>query len=183
MNNEEILTAALDTWKFKTRNINFNGFEKEDLEQELLIKVFLKVRENYDESKAQLSTYISRIIDNHIKDLFKACSRYKNVARYTSISFDSIYFEDDEDSNLTLKNGDIYLASKEDGYLTIELKNYLDSIYLTDSEKKVVKYLLEGYSKNDIAKILNVSKSRISCIIKNLKNKLKGEYDNYVTSI
>lgn len=174
MNDNEILNTALDVWKFKTKYIDFKGFEEEDLEQDLLIKVFVKVRENYDETKSQISTYISKIVDNHIKDLFIASSRYKNYARYTSESLDTDFNEYERDS---------ILMFKEDEYSTIELKNYLNSLGLTESEKKVIKYLFEGYSKSDIAEILNVSRARISYIIKSLKNKLKGEYDNYVTSV
>lgn len=183
MENNQILNSAINIWRIKTKNISIPSFEKEDLEQDFLIRVLQKIRDNYDESKSQINTYISRIADNHIKNLFRSASQYKNVMRYTAESLDAVYTSDNYSGDETvLLNIDVYCHSTEEGYSEVELKEYIKALKLSAKEELVVNYLMKGYSKSDIAQKLNVSNARISNIINQIKNKLEGEYDRYATS-
>lgn len=144
---------------------NLAGMDTEDIIQELVIKGYLAFK-SYDRNKASVKTYIDIVLRNQLKDLLKKVGSRKNLAFVNAVSIsESVEDEDDIDSP-------VQVGVEENGYNDIEIQDILEKVELTEQEKKVVYLRLQGFDCSEIAKQLNVSKPRISQIMKNLQKKI-----------
>ncbi len=168
MNYEEYVDIALKTLKFKISHLEFLGVEKEDVMQEGMIKL-LKAFKHYDSSKSSPETFISRVIDNKIKDVFKAASTQKNWANYTAVHIESVQ-EDYEEENLEFQ-----LPDEEKGFEDVIFLESLNKIKWTKKEREVINYLLKGYQKKEIAQKMKLTSASISQTCTKIKNKLIAE--------
>ena len=64
------------------------------------------------------------------------------------------------------------LAKFDFGQNTYDLKEELNKIILLNKHKIIIKYLLEGYTKKEIAKVLLVSEPRINQFCNEIKDKI-----------
>lgn len=143
----------------------FAGMETEDVIQEASLKVYCSLR-HYDEEKGQISTFIDRVIENAIKDCYKKCGSIKNLIVVNSDTIAENY-EVSEDSETPSQFG------KEDfGFENAEfIYDLMNNIGLSDREKTVFKLYTKGYGFVEIAKIIGVTKSRMSQIWSGIKDK------------
>lgn len=167
---EEFINTALKIIKKKMSNLEVIGVEKEDLIQNGILKL-LKVFKHYDSSKSSPETFISRVIDNYIKDVFKAALTQKNWANYTAVHIESVQeINDYEEENLEFQ-----LPDEEKGFEDVIFLESLNKIKWTKKEKEVIQYLLKGWQKKEIAEKMNVTSANISYICARIKNKLITE--------
>jgi RNA polymerase sigma factor (sigma-70 family) len=170
MNYEEYVDIALKTLKFKISHLEFLGIEKEDVMQEGMIKL-LKAFKYYDSSKSSPETFISRVIDNKIKDVFKAAASKKNWVTYSAIHIESAQeINDYEEETLEFQ-----LPDEEKGFEDVIFLESLNKIKWTKKEREVINYLLKGYQKKEIAQKLKLTSASISQTCTKIKNKLIAE--------
>jgi RNA polymerase sporulation-specific sigma factor len=165
------LAKAKEKCEQKLRGRKFAGMEKDDVIQEVLIKVH-KSLEKYDSSKAKLSTYIDHVIENMIKDCFKKCGTEKNLTLVNAIELEEIYSWNDEDSE---KVSGLHLGTTDAGYLMVDLSIDISvNLDLTDREREIFNLRTQGYEFVEIAQMLGVSKARISQIWSGILSKLEN---------
>lgn len=167
-NYEEYIETALKIAKLKISHLEVLGVDKEDLIQESMLKL-LKALKHYDSSKSSPATFISRVIDNKIKDVFKAASTQKNWVNYTAVHIESVR-EDCEEENLEFQ-----LPDEEKGFEDVIFLESLNKIKWTKKEREVINYLLKGYQKKEIAQKMKLTSASISQTCTKIKNKLIAE--------
>jgi len=154
----------------KLHNTTFAGMDKEDVIQEILLKVYSVVN-NYDLSKGSITTYLDKIIDNKVKDCLRHASSHTNLVNTNAQSLDIVANYEDQK---TSKSFNIDLRADDSAYSCREyVLDILDRVKLTNKESEVLKLHLTGYSFIEIAKHSGCSKSRISHIWKNIRGKLE----------
>lgn len=151
--------------KIKLGMTRFAGMEQEDVVQETTIKVFRSL-DYYNQSKSKLNTFIDRVIENAIKDCYKKCSSRKNLLVVNSEEIIDNY-ELSEEHDCGTQIGVV-----DSGFENTEfLNDVLNNIGLSDREKQVFEFYLDGYDFVEIAKIIGVTKSRMSQIWSSIKKK------------
>lgn len=172
---DAFFTKVKEKCEIKLRGKTFAGMEKEDVVQEVLIKVSNALGQ-YDAKKSQMSTYIDHIINNKIKDCYRKAVSYKNLCVVNALSIsESIhepeYGEDDgyEDRNY------IQLGCEDVGYENTDvLIDIMSNMGLSEREKEIFRLRSNGYEFVEIAKIMGVSKARISQIWAGVKRKYEA---------
>ena len=170
MENEEFFEIALKIIREKISYLEFSGIDKEDVVQESMLKILGAIK-HYDSSKSSPATFISRVIDNKIKDLFKAASTQKNKMNYKAVHIEASL----ETDNYEGENLDFQLPSAERGFEDVIFIESLYKIKWTNKEKEVIDYLLNGYQKKEIAQKMRVTSASISQTCNKIKNKLITE--------
>lgn len=148
--------------------------DKKDIYSEALYG-FSDALNSYNADKeASLATFITLCVQRRIIKIIKQNNTNKIKFNKESYSLDYSYDNDgytlsdmlsDNQKNDPLMN----LATEED---TKELYDNIKN-NLSDFEKKVFKYMLQGLKYNDIAKILNKQPKQIDNTIQRIKNKVK----------
>lgn len=144
------------------------GADKEDLIQEGWIGLF-KAINSYDERKnINFVKYASLLINREIVSTVRRANAGKNQALDTSV-----FVEDDDTlpSNVTPEDSVISLENIH------EISDDIDSL-LSERERKVVKYFVQGYTYMDIASILNVTPKSVDNTLTRIKSKLKHIKEN-----
>jgi RNA polymerase sporulation-specific sigma factor len=148
-------TREITSQKLSKTTMKFPGMDKEDIYQEVSIKIF-KILKKYDPTIARASTFFDHAIDNQILD----CYRVSNKKYNDHLSLP------EEESPL--------LVEKENGFSKVELTiDILESKIMTPLEKKIFLYKQCGLRSVDIAKTLDYSPSRVTQIWNSVKKKLK----------
>ena len=133
------------------------------------------------EKRTKLSTYISRCIENEILMSVRASKKTQG-----EISLDEPIGTDCEGNQITFNDilsdeGDEILDTVNMKMVKRSLSKILDSV-LDERERKIIimRYGLGGgreYTQNDVAKILNISRSYVSRIEKKALEKLTEKMD------
>lgn len=129
------------------------GYELEDVIQEVCIFICNYSKE-YDKEKANIKTYLDRIIKSCIMVLIRNLyseKRKANLKEYSELNENEYY------NDYTIE----YLELKET--ITKEL---------TEKEKNILLLLMEGYTLEDIGKIYNITRQGVYCYKNKIKNKL-----------
>ena len=153
--------------------IKDKGYELNDLIQEGMMGISNAIRD-YDEKKdATFSTFVSICIDRQILTFIRDVNRYKHQALNDSISID----EEISESGRTLLDmlKDNNNPSPEEEFMILEehkeLKEKIKDI-LTDKEKEVFDLRFEGFTYQEIAILLNMSKKAVDGTIFRIKQKI-----------
>ena len=158
------------------------GFSESDLgdiEQELLLQMFLKreTRESWVCIKASARTVMSRILDNRIRDIIKAIKTGKREGLLASQSlYEQLCRESDDEDALTyedvlsedqsiLRRGRRLLTDDHD--LGISLSMVLDR--LTDIQKSACRLLRQGLSVTEVADQLGMKRTTLNNEIKRMQ--------------
>ncbi|MEC0276928.1 sigma-70 family RNA polymerase sigma factor [Peribacillus frigoritolerans] len=166
---DALLEKAQEKCELKLRGKKFAGMEKEDVVQEVLIKVH-KSLSKYDSSKAKMSTYIEHVIENMVKDCYKKCGTEKNLILVNALELEDSYEWDDE----AFQGYGAHVGSVDAGYMAVDMSIDV-SITFSAREKEIFELRTQGYEFVDIADKLGVTKARISQIWKGIKAK----YDQF----
>ena len=164
------LTKTKELCEMKLRSKFFRGMEKEDVVQEVLIKVYQSL-DRYDYTKGKASTYVENVVNNHITD----CIRKSNTG-YMKANTSTHEFVDELDDDMVGTTSDkIILSDQEDKYAYSNyMIDFMDNIGLDDREKQIFKLRCTGYDFVEIAGLLNLTKARISQLWKGIMKKYEG---------
>jgi RNA polymerase sigma factor (sigma-70 family) len=145
-----------------------NFYEKEDLVQEVYLKLLEKdVFEKYDSSKnASYETYIRLTAKRIIIDL--ARKKRENLFSLNHVEYDS--------SNRGIETGDLIEEVITDSYSTVVLKELINicsekqiSPNYSMTWKDLLRYIIEGFKPKEIAIMYNISTSRVSQLVRDLR--------------
>lgn len=160
------LEAAKKCCELKLRNTKFAGMDKEDVVQEALIRVY-ESAPKYKKEIAKISTFVEKIVDSAIKDCLKKCSSKKNLMFQNAFRLEEkldMNREPDED------DPEVYIPYTDYNYemaeVLIDLEYHLN---LSESEKRILRLVVEGYNFTEVAKILNINKSRVSHVWRKIR--------------
>ena len=162
----QALAKLYDAYSGMVYGVVLKMIRDEDLAQEIVQDVFLKVWKNiesFDESKARLSTWIMNIARNRTIDEIRS-KQYKNQKENQNLE-DSVYEVDRE-------------GSAETKVDTIGLRGVMDR--LRPEQKTLIEYVyFGGYTHDEAARELNIPlgtvKTRIRSSILELRKILKVE--------
>lgn len=141
------------------------GYEKSDLYQEALYAVRFKAISDFDCSRiigddfVGFEKFAALCTKRHLSTLLKTSFQNKRATLNTSVSFNSLASEDDEnfDMSALIDCGDPSLnqySEKQEIFSSI-ISNLMD--HLSDFEKKVLALYAQRYSYEEIADTLNRS--------------------------
>lgn len=140
------------------------GYEKEDLYQESVI-AFLRALHTFDENRETgFYTYASVCIKNHLLSLLRTGRRQKNAAMVDYVSIDSAEM--------------IYDIDPERDWIEKEefsdMKKRIFSA-LSDFEKEVLRFYLNGFSYKAIGEKLGKSEKSVGNALSRVRKKLRSE--------
>ena len=150
----------------KIRNRDFAGMEREDVIQEVLIKVYKSI-ESFDPSKSKASTFVDHVIENKIKDCLRSAGSESNLCNVNSVPLI------DDTSGEEYIEGTIIIPVEESMYSYIEYLQDIKNIDLTEKETEVVKLKIAGYNNTEIANILGCTRATVH----NIWNKIKDKFE------
>ncbi|PZT56297.1 sigma-70 family RNA polymerase sigma factor [Paenibacillus silvae] len=165
------LNKAQEKCRHKLRGKTFAGMEKEDVTQEILIKLVNSL-EKYDADKAKMSTFVDHLIDNKIKDMYRKCTSEKNlsVVNAAQITTTDSGGDEGDGGERALVFGHTGFAYENFEFLT----DIMENMGMNDREKEIFKLRTSGYEFVEIAAIMRVSKARISQIWKGIRVKYEA---------
>lgn len=150
------------------------GAEKEDIVQEGLIGLFKAVKGYNPEKQNSFKTFANLCVERQLITAIKSSNRQKHMPLNSYLSLNETAYEDDEDSNLL----DIFNAHKtEDPLETITKKEYYETVEhaidksLSDFEKQVLNYYMQGESYIQIAEKLDTPVKSIDNAIQRIRKK------------
>lgn len=165
---DAILEKSMQKTEMKLRGKSFAGMEQEDVQQEMLIKIY-KSLNKYDESKSRIGTYIDFIIDNTLKDMYKKCGSEKNLANVNALEIEDSYSEEQEAE----ASFGIHYGLADAGYLETDIMLDMQrNVELNAREREIIRLHMEGYAHVEIAEKLGITKARISQLWKIIMQKL-----------
>lgn len=172
---EEMLEQDIDAFMQKVkhvcakklRNIDLAGIEEDDVTQEVLMKVYMSL-DNYDASKARLSTYVHRVIDNMIADCLRRCGAKKNLMVVNSLSIIERPYGEEE------KGEFVHLGITDEDIEYFELfTDIMENLQLNEIEKQVFRLRASGYEFAEIANYLKIKKHKVYSIWNHIKRKVE----------
>lgn len=182
---EEAKEALYEKYKSFLDSLALNFYKKnksnkidiEDIKLECMM-VFEKVIDNYDQNKdSKFFTYLWMCLDTKLKDILRSINSNKQYLINTAISID--------EKVSGIKINDLLYNSKDlvenkiiNNYTDIDkIINYME-INFSNLEIKVLKLLLQGYSKEKIANRLKIDIKKVYNAVYRIKIKLKKELVN-----
>lgn len=176
---DELLEASrkLCSYKMYARNVKLPVYvDKQDVEQDVMLKVF-KAYKRFDPTKASADTYFNRVIDNAIIDHvrnswnqitgqgFSSTADKVNIQIYEQLAntYADEHIEDfNKRSSERIEQQTASISSKtETDFLFSELLSDLEDT-LTAREKQIFVLRYEGYTHEEIAEKLNVSRPTVA---------------------
>lgn len=166
--------AAYEGLVFKTAEMfsAMVGLEREDMQQELRIKI-IKAKRTFDPRRSKMTerAYIFSCVTNLVKDLKKHAARRSGI-RVEHIE-DHVVKDDTAYERLSLS------ASFEFRYMHVTeaeayrlLEAFTMPATVTDDECRIVALLVVGYDQQEIADQMGVAKTQVTVSMKNIREKL-----------
>ena len=139
------------------------GMDWDDLAQELRIAI-MKAAHGFDEDRGVIfHTYLHTSMVNTLRTLISKAQRHQQP-----ISLDAVYYDDEQPLLDQLADS---LAVGIDVDNDLELRELLDSLDLTEEERKYILLRIEGLTMEEISHELEDSAYRIR---QSLQNKIGG---------
>ncbi|MCM1258612.1 MAG: sigma-70 family RNA polymerase sigma factor [Roseburia sp.] len=139
-------------------------WEVEDLMSEAYFPLMRAVK-NYKEGDNKFSTLLRACVLQHYNRIYQQATRQK---RFTSSAPES--FEVLAEVNRDGIADSVFEVECED-FHSVELMQFLDNLELNEKERVAVNVLMDGGTKGDIAKELNITPASVTYYIKSIKNK------------
>ncbi|MCM3482805.1 MAG: sigma-70 family RNA polymerase sigma factor [Staphylococcus warneri] len=152
---------------FIMRRINYisqNDFEKDDLYQEVLIKIYLALERHHFQYDDSFIKYISQLIKSVKCDYYRR--HYTQQKRYTNVVNDAVV-----EYQTNLLNRD----RVEREILTCEAIKLLNTACekLTKQEREVFEFYSKGYKPKEIAHLLGIKDKVVYNAIQRCKMKIR----------
>lgn len=154
-----VKTACFFAFKL-TRGIWFKSYEKEDIEQELIIEYLIKKKE-FDSSRGSKNTYINAVMLNKARDMLrKRRAEKRGINCEVLLEWDSDYYD--------------WSEKFDDPVAIFENRFDIDKImgFLDEYEKALCLCLIQGLSINETIKKLGIGKSKFYRIMEKIRRKL-----------
>lgn len=135
-------------------------FDYADLYQESFM-AFLRCIESYDEENGCFYFFVRRSIERALINYIKKNMRYMEIK-----SIDNMVYEDSRESYVD------YIAEEKNDFCDSTLYEKLTN-KLDDVNKLIVDYKIDGYTYNEIAKMLGLTRGSIYSRASKIKNILK----------
>ncbi|MDD7409898.1 sigma-70 family RNA polymerase sigma factor [Fusobacterium gastrosuis] len=173
----ELIKIYFPLVSINTKNFFIIGAEKEDLVQEGLLGL-LKAIKYYDPSKTSFNNFAILCIRRQILSAIKSANSKKNMILNEAISNNLI---SDEYSTLELDFASNNSSPEEIFFSKNKLENFqrFTLINFSELEKKVLEYIIRGYSYKEIAKQLEVSPKSIDNSIQRIRKKAETWLKTY----
>lgn len=173
----ELIKIYFPLVSINTKNFFIIGAEKEDLVQEGLLGL-LKAIKYYDPSKIAFNNFAILCIRRQILSAIKSANSKKNMILNEAISSNLI---SDEYSTLELDFASNDSSPEEIFFSKNKLENFqkFALINFSELEKKVLEYIIRGYSYKEIAKQLEVSPKSIDNSIQRIRKKAETWLKTY----
>lgn len=151
------------------------AYELMDIVQTTLIAILTAVRDFDPSQGMQAKSWLWLCAKRQIKDIMRDLHREKRAANLRTISIyqpvDSIY-EDTKTLEETLPDRNDVQATAVDNVATDSFLSKLDS-RLTEIERRVLPYMLEGFQNKEIAAALNTNAKSVDNARQRIKKRLK----------
>ncbi len=160
------ISVAYQNYADALFGIIFRIVKSKEIAEEVLQDTFIKVWGNankFDKSKGRLFTWFANIARNSAIDMVRS-AKYRNLQKTESLD-NPVYTNNDPDVNIEIKDTGLekVINSLDEKYRMI-----IDKLYF------------EGYSHSELAKEMDIPlgtiKSRLRLAIKELRQKLDGEF-------
>ena len=148
------------------------GYELNDLIQEGMMGLTNAINDYEDNKDIKFITFANVCIERQIMNFVRDVNRQKHQVLNTSVSIDA---ENKKGMKLLDILNDKTNANPEHSFMLVEeqkeLKNEIKEL-LTDKEKEVFELRYEGFTYQEIAMLLNMSKKAVDGTISRIKQKI-----------
>lgn len=152
----------------------FYGIDLDDITQEIEIKVWRNFGK-YNPKRACFNTFVNQILNSTMKDLYKHAGRLKNQINNSAIRFDN--FVTLEETGYTLHDVLGTCHRTEYDFMNAEF-NIFKQLNLTEHERVVISLRQKDVETAKIAKILGISRNRVSQILASARSKWANADEN-----
>lgn len=155
---------------------NKAGIELSDLIQEGMVGFSYAIKNYNEHNGAMFFTYAKTCIERKVLSTVISAGRLKHRILNESISFNAQADHNEQidiDSYLSdnSTNPEVLLMSSEE---EIELQNKIYYL-LSDQERQILELKINGFTYQEIAKILDINKKKIDNTMQRIRRKLKKE--------
>lgn len=165
---DAILEKAKEKCEAKLRGKRFAGWDKDDVLQEVLIKVFRTI-DRYKQDTSRYSTFVDHVMDNMIKDCYRKTLTEKNLNVVNAAEYVDAYLDEDDVQDFSVG---CHVGVVDNGYQNSEfVTDLMQNMGLSEREKDIFSLRSAGYEFVEIASIIGVTKARISQIWKGIVQK------------
>ena len=162
------------------------GAEKEDIVQEGLIGLFKAIKSYQNDKKNSFKTFANMCIERQLITAIKSSNRQKHMPLNSYLSLNMSAYDNEEDGKTSNTDMIDILNTHliEDPLDTIAQKEYYQTIEetinntLSDFEKKVLNYYMQGESYTQIAEKLDAPVKSIDNAIQRIRKKAMKEIQN-----
>ena len=169
-----LLEKYYEIVRMKANKFFIIGAEKEDMVQEGMIGLYKAIQSFDTEKQNSFKTFANLCVERQLISTIKSSNRQKNIALNTSFSLNlSAYEENDETSIMEVLDAKV----AEDPLDTITKREYFEAVEskidesLSEFEKQVLNYYIQGESYIDIAQKLDSQVKSVDNAIQRIRKK------------
>lgn len=151
----------------------YGRFDESELRSIALVG-YAKALKYYEktEGEGKFSTYAVTIMINEIQDVMRRDYKRQSIRQALSLDYPLAGKNMRKETLL----GEV-VGEKNDEYALMDLRDCIDKTRLLKTEKEVLQLKLDGFKEKEIAEKLGYSRSYVSLLAKNAKDKLKIEME------
>ncbi len=164
----------------KARTYFLIGADREDIIQEGMIGLFKAVRDFEPEKQAQFRSFAELCVKRQIITAIKSATRQKHIPLNSYVSLSRPVYEDDSEKTLLDLLSTEYVLDPEQILINQEALGITEKrIYMTLSEfeKSVLTYYINGKSYQEIAILLKKEPKSIDNAIQRVKRKIAKQLE------
>ena len=173
---EYIFSKYKNIVKMKSRAYFLIGADNEDIIQEGMIGLYKAIRDFKKDKNLKFRIFAELCINRQIITAIKTATRQKHIPLNSSISLNKPIFDNNLDETYIDIIKDSYIMNPETLFIDQEEKCYIENNIekvLSDFEKKVLVYYLQGKSYFDISKISGKSEKSVDNALQRIKRKIE----------
>lgn len=179
---EHLINRYKDLVNFKVSKYYMAGAEREDIIQEGLIGLFKAIKDYQLDRENSFKTFANICIERQLITAIKTSNRQKHMPLNSYLSLNMNAYENEEENSKDTDLMEIFNANiVEDPLDTITKKEYYQIIEntidksLSDFEKQVLNYYMQGESYIQIAEKLDTPVKSVDNAIQRIRKKaIKG---------
>ena len=164
----------------KARTYFLIGADREDIIQEGMIGLFKAVRDFEPKKQAQFRSFAELCVKRQIITAIKSATRQKHIPLNSYVSLSRPVYEDDSEKTLLDLLSTEYILDPEQILINQEALGITEKrIYMTLSEfeKSVLTYYINGKSYQEIAVLLGKEPKSIDNAIQRVKRKIAKQLE------
>lgn len=161
--------------RYNAKNYYLAGADHEDILQEGMIGLFKAIRDFRPDRHASLTVFLNLCIRRQILSAIKAATRQKHLYLNTCFSLDKPLDANDQNRTLAELLPDV-MSNPEDMYIRQEKRAELRSMIeknFSEFEQQVLSAFVDGYSYQEISKLLGRDTKSIDNALQRIRKKLQ----------